>query len=398
MTQPLLRERVRGRQARVASVELLFDLVFVFAITQMSHALRTNLSWLGAVQAALLLMAVWWAWVYTAWCTNWLEPDHPLVRLLLFGLMGAGLVLAAALPQAFAERGLTFAVAYVVLQFGRTLFMLWATRRQAALWRNFVRVAIWLALTSALWLWGGSSAGAGRLGFWIAALGLDYLSVAVGFWTPGLGRTATGEWTVEGGHIAERVGLFLIICLGESILVTGADFAGLAWTAPVAAAFATAFLGSLAMWWIYFNVAADAAGETVARAADPGRMARLAYTFIPLPLVAGILIGAVGDELTLTHPMSAAKPAAGWVLIGGPGLFLLGALLFKRSVFGVWSPSRLMGLGLLLGLSLLVGQVSVLVLSAAATGVLAAVALAETLWLARRSSHRPTAARPGDPA
>jgi low temperature requirement protein LtrA len=379
MSLRLLRERIRGAQARVTNVELLFDLVFVFAITQISHALRVNLSWSGALHAGLVLMAVWWAWVYTAWCTNWLEPDHPVVRLMLFALMAAGLVLSTALPEAFTRRGLVFAGAYVAFQLGRTVFMLWATRGRPVLWRNFLRIAIWLTVSAVLWLSGGWASGGERLGLWIAALGLDYLSPAVNFRVPGLGRSATGDWTVEGGHIAERVGLFLIIVLGESVLVTGQAFADLTLNAPVLAAFATALGSSLAMWWVYFNAAAEAAGAAIARSDDPGRMARLAYTFIPILLVAGILVGAVGDELVLTHPLAPTAPAAGLVLIGGPALFLLGALLFKRSVFGFWSPARLTALILALAMALLIGRVSTLALASAATSLIAGVGLWETI-------------------
>jgi low temperature requirement protein LtrA len=175
------------------------------------------------------------------------------------------------------------------------------------------------------------------------------------------------------------VGLFLIIVLGESVLVTGQAFADLTLNAPVLAAFATALGSSLAMWWVYFNAAAEAAGAAIARSDDPGRMARLAYTFIPILLVAGILVGAVGDELVLTHPLAPAAPAAGLVLIGGPALFLLGALLFKRSVFGFWSPARLTALILALAMALLIGRVSTLALASAATSLIAGVGLWETI-------------------
>jgi low temperature requirement protein LtrA len=142
MPHSLLRSRKASHRAEVTSVELFFDLVFVIAVTQISHALLENLTVLGAVQAALLLGGIWWAWIDTAWITYWLDPERQPVRLMLFVLMGVALVMSSSLPEAFAERGLAFAVAFVVFQLGRTAFMLWAARRNAMLTNNFVRIFI----------------------------------------------------------------------------------------------------------------------------------------------------------------------------------------------------------------------------------------------------------------
>jgi low temperature requirement protein LtrA len=220
----LLRERKDGSEARVGSVELFFDLVFVFAVTQLSHFLLHHLTPLGAVQTCLLLMAVWWVWIYTSWVTNWLDPDKTQVRVMLFLLMLAGLVLSISLPEAFAERGLTFAAAYASMQVGRSLFALWAFERagRPADAKNFQRIIIWLSVSGLFWIFGGFAAPAPRLGLWAVALAIEYTGPAVGFFVPGLGRSETTDWAIEGGHLAERCGLFVIIALGESILVTGA--------------------------------------------------------------------------------------------------------------------------------------------------------------------------------
>src|ERR1044072_5060180 len=143
MAITLLRDRNSDHRAEVTSVELFFDLVFVIAVTQVSHALVEHLTWLGALEAAIMLLAVWWAWIDTAWITNWLDPHKPLVRLMLFVLMALGLVMSSSLPEAFGERGFAFTVAFVVFQLGRTLFTLWAVRGDAELLRNFVRIFIW---------------------------------------------------------------------------------------------------------------------------------------------------------------------------------------------------------------------------------------------------------------
>lgn len=387
MSMPLLRERTPGRRARVTFLELFFDLVFVFAITRISHGLIEHLTWAGALEAGFMLLAVWWAWVFTTWFTNWLDPEHPLVRLTLFAAMALGLVLSTTLSEAFDGKAMAFALAYWGLQFGRTLFTIWATRGERLLHLTFVRIAAWFAVSGVFWIAGALAQDhATRFALWGLALFLEYLAVAVAFWTPGLGRARTTDWNVEGAHMAERCGLFIIICLGESVLVTGATFADLDWTAPVLGAFAAAFLGTIAMWWIYFSAHAEAASEAIAASADPGRIARLAYTFLHIPLVAGIIVVAAGDELALAHALGHVEPSTAIVLLGGPALFLLGALLFKFSVFAVWSPTRLTGLVLLAALAPAALTLSPLALSIAASGVLALVGGLEA-WQRHRNPY-----------
>ncbi|KQW79659.1 low temperature requirement protein A [Brevundimonas sp. Root1279] len=378
MARDLLRAR-DGGHARVGFVELFFDLVFVFAITQVSHTLLEHLTWLGALQAAMLLGALWWAWIDTSWITNWLDPERPQVRILLFFLMGAGLVMSTSLPRAFDDRGLAFACAFVAIQVGRGLFALWAVRRDEKLRRNFQRICVWSIVGGVLWIAGGLAEGQTRVVIWLAAVLGEFAAPLCYFWVPGLGRSRTTDWEVEGGHIAERVGLFIIICLGESILVTGATFAGLVWTPDVVLAASTAFVGSVAMWWIYFSHAHDAASEVIEHAKDPGRVARRAFTYGPVLAVAGIVVSAVGDELSLSHPEGPVAVTAALVLIGGPLLFMLGALIFKLAAFGVWSRSRLVGVGLLLALIPALPFLTPLTLAMATTTVLVFVAAWETL-------------------
>ena len=378
MAANLLRHR-DGGHARVGFVELFFDLVFVFAITQLSHTLLEHLTWSGVLQAAILLGALWWAWIDTSWITNWLDPERPLVRLMLFLLMGAGLVMSTSLPQAFGDKGLVFACAFVSIQVGRGLFTLWAVRTDKALRLNFQRICIWAVAGGILWIAGGLTDGETRLALWLVAVMGEFAAPAFYFWVPGLGRSHTADWAVEGGHMAERVGLFIIICLGESVLVTGATFAGLEWTPPVVAAFATAFVGTLAMWWIWFSKAHDAASDVIAHSSDTGRVARRAYTYAPILVVAGIVITAVGDELSLSHPNGPVDFATAGIVIGGPLLFLIGAQAFKLAAFGMWSPSRLTGIAALAALSFALPLLTPLGLAMAATAVLVGVGVWETL-------------------
>jgi low temperature requirement protein LtrA len=377
-----LRTRHAHEHGRVTYVELFFDLVFVFAVTQLSHGLLEHLTLLGAAQTAVMMVAVWWAWIDTAWITNWLDPERRPVRLLLFVLMLAGLVMAASIPKAFEDRALSFALAYVSMQVVRDGFMLWALRRHdAGNYVNFQRIAVWHLAALPLWIAGCGVDGPARLGLWAVAVAFETAGPIAGFWIPRLGRSTTSDWVVEGGHMAERGALFVIIALGESILVTGATFAGLPWTAEHIGAFLVGFAGSIAMWAVYFNIGAERGSRVIASSADPGRMARNGYTYLHIPIIAGIIVAAVGDELTLHHPSGHNDIATAIVLIGGPALYLAGNALFKRLSAPYVPLSHIVGLALLALLIPAVPTLSPLLLSSATTIVLIVVAAWESISL-----------------
>jgi low temperature requirement protein LtrA len=383
-----LRTRRGHEHHRVTFVELFFDLVFVFAITQLSHGLLKHLTLPGALQTALMMIGVWWLWIFTCWVTNWLDPDKPAVRMLLFALMLAGLVLSSSIPRAFEDRALPFACAYVFMQLGRTAFMLWALKHHdAGNHRSFQRIMVWLALAAPLWIAGALVDPGTRILLWVLALAIEFVSPLAYFWVPGLGRSTTSDWRVEGGHMAERCGLFIIIALGESVLITGATFADLTWSAGSVAAFIVSFAGSVAMWAVYFNVGAERSSRQIASSDDPGRMARSGYTYIHIPIVAGIIVAAVGDELVLHHPGGHVDAKTAAVVIGGPALYLIGNLMFKRLSAPHFPLSHMVGLGLLFLLIPSATVVAPLGLAAATTAVLILVAVWE--WL----SFRPRRAR-----
>jgi low temperature requirement protein LtrA len=378
-------------RSRVGMVELFFDLVFVFAVTQLSHTLLSRPDWLSVMQVGLLVTAVWWLWIFTTWVTNWLDPERVPVRSALFALMLLGLLLSASIPLAFGARGLVFAGAYVAMQVGRTLFFLWAVRRESAeMRRNFQRIAVWLFVAGLFWLAGGFADPQWRLLWWAFALALELVSPAVYFWVPGLGRSRSADWNIDGGHMAERCGLFVIIALGESLLVSGATFATAQWTTAVVLGFCCAFGSAVVMWWLYFDRGAVAGHHRIAHAADPGRTARIAYTYLHLPIVAGIILSAVADELVLAHPehLEAAGLA---VATGGPAVYLIGVAAFKWvSRARVLPPlSHLIGLVLLalvppLALTLHLSAVAV---SATILAILVLVAVWEHISLRRLPSH-----------
>ncbi len=340
--------RSRAGHTRVTYVELFFDLVFVFAVTQLSHTLLEHLTLTGALQTAFLLLAVWWVWMYTCWFTNWIDPDKAPVRMMMFALMLAGLLLSASIPQAFGHQGLLFASAYAFMQVVRTAFLLNATHRHdPGNFHNMRRILAWLAFSAVFWIAGGCAAGATRVGLWIVALGIEYLGPFAYFYVPGLGRSNTIDWKVDGAHMAERCALFVIIALGESILVTGATAASLPATSAAIGAFVVAFVGSVAMWWIYFNIGAERGSREFAGSKDPGRVARNVYTYFHIPIIAGIVVCAVADEITIAHPGGQLTPAAMAVMLGGPALYLAGNVYFKRASAKYYPLSHLVGLGLI---------------------------------------------------
>jgi low temperature requirement protein LtrA len=378
----LFRSHAPHQHSRVTYAELFFDLVFVFAVTQISHTLLGRLTPLGLAQTTVLFLAVWWVWVYTSWITNWLNPELTPVRILLFSLMLGGLVLSTSIPQAFESRGLWFAVAYAAMQVGKTVFLWVSTPRARAPARmNAIRITAWLTASAVFWIAGGLAQGTARLLLWAVALGIEYLSPAVRFWIPKYGASQVADWVVEGGHMAERCAGFIIIALGESIVVIGATFAELAWTLETVGAFGSAFIGSLAMWWIYFHKGAEAGSEQISRSSEPGRLARLAYTYLHMPIVAGIIVSAVADELVLKHPAGHSGVETVLSAIGGPMLFLIGTILFKHTIRGFLQLSHGAGIVALGVLAWFAGDVSPLTLSILTTAIMIVVAVWESVSL-----------------
>ncbi|KRQ99713.1 hypothetical protein CQ12_17305 [Bradyrhizobium jicamae] len=378
----MFRTIVPHQHSRVTYAELFFDLVFVFAVTQISHTLLAHFTVLGALQVTVLFLAVWWVWVFTSWITNWLNPEKTPVRLLLFAMMLGGLVLSTSIPKAFDERGLWFAIAYATMQVGKTIFLWLSTPVSRPRVRmNAIRIAAWLSTSAIFWIAGGLAEGQSRLALWAVALVIEYISPAVRFWIPRYGASSVADWMIEGGHMAERCALFIIIALGESIVVIGATFAELTWTGENVLGFVSALLGSIAMWWIYFHIGAEAASEQLSKSSEPGRLALLAYTYLHMPIVAGIIVTAVADELVLKHPGGHSDLKTVTSAIGGPLLFLFGTVLFKQSFRGFLQLSHGAGIIALCVLAWFASDLSPLMLSILTTAILIGVAMWETFSL-----------------
>ena len=378
----LFRTRDVHDHSPVTYIELFFDLVFVFAITQLSHRLLDHLSLVGALETLVLFLAVWWVWIYTSWVTNWLDPDRGNVRLMLMALMTGGLVLSSALPEAFGKTGLMFAIAYVGVQLFRNIYMIWASNGVSeGRKRNFMRVTFWFLLSSPLWIAGALAAPDMRLLLWAGALAIEYAGPFMFFRTPGLGTSTVSDWDISGAHMAERCALFIIIALGEAVLVTGATFAKLTHDAPTWTAFITSFIGSATMWWIYFDIGAKRGSSMISASDNAGLVARNAYTYLHMPIVAGVIVTAVGDELVLAHPLGHSSLAVILTAVGGPMLFLLGNQAFKWTTAGVKYPPFSHFIGLLaltiIGVAAWIWHWQPLTIGISATATLIATALWE---------------------
>ena len=359
-TTRLLRDR-SGLQ-RVTNIELFFDLVYVFAITQLSHYLLGHATVPGALQAGLLLVV----------------------------LMLISLAMSVSLPRAFEDLGLWVGGGYAVQQIGRSAFMVIALRGYA-LRANYERILAWCVVSGALALGGGFAHGWARDLLWLLAVGVDLVGGVVGFATPGLGRSRTSDWTIEGGHFAERCQAFILIALGESIVIIGATLAGeKSFTVSSVTAFVVAFAGSVALWWLYFDQSAEAAAEKIARSDDPGRLGRSAYHLIHPIMVAGIIVSAAADQKVLSDPGATASTASAWMILGGPALFLAGHAAFKLVVWRAVPWPRLAGIVVLGLLALAAHTIPALALAACAAAVVAAVAATDRLpWLPRPAEPAP---------
>jgi low temperature requirement protein LtrA len=380
-----LRPRGAGATQPTTTVELFFDLVYVFAVTQLSHQILDGLSAAGVARAAFLLLVVWWAWIYTTWMANWFDPDSRAVRGVLTAVMLASLLMAAALPEAFGEQGPLFAASYVALQVGRNAAARLLTRRHR-LRDVFERLVLSSAASGVLWLAGAALDTDQRLMLWIPALALELAAPAAGYWLPGRGRAATADYDIEGGHFAERCQTFIIIALGESIVVTGATASAAGLTSTVVICLVVAFVETAALWWLYFGATAEHARATLSTCDDPGRLARDAYTYLHLPIIAGIIATAVGNDLLIAEPHHALHGVALAMMLGGPALFLLGESCFRWRMIGTTNVTRVTLAGVLVLLVPIGGQVSALLVSVIVAALLSALAALEPRLRGREST------------
>ena len=373
-----------GVNQRASSLELFYDLVFVFAITQVSHLLLAHLTWTGVLQSLIVLLAVYWSWNYTTWTTNELDTETVPVRLLLLGLMLVSLLMSVAIPQAFEDHALLFAGSYVAIQVGRHFFLTFAAADGGTVERERAgRILTWFVVAGVIWISGALVEGTGRYVLWLVALALDYYAPLVTYWVPGRRRLPPETWNVGTEHFAERFGLFIILALGESIVITGGVTSELDLDAKTVVAFVMAFLASAAIWWLYFTSVAALGEHYLEVSESRTTLARDAYTYLHVVFVAGIILSAVGDELVIAHPGEILPPYEVAAVAAGPAVYLLAHTLFRYRLTATLGMAKPLGTLACVAVGFLGLFVPALVLGAALIVVLVAVVAAGYLGAPR---------------
>jgi low temperature requirement protein LtrA len=319
--EPLPPEHHVEREQRVTPLELFFDLVFVFAFTQVTGLMSANPTWEGLGQGLLVLALVWWAWGAYAWLTNEVDPDEELARIVVFISMAAMLIAALAIPNAFGDEGVVFGVAYFIVRFLHIFF--WAYASDEVTVVQAVRGLAWTALPApALIILAGALDGGAQTSLWIIALIIDFSGPFI---------FGVDDYKVSPSHFAERFGLIVIIALGESIVAVGVGAGGIPLDADVIVAAVAGVAIAGALWWAYFDVVAIAAERRfhAAEGAERNRIARDSYSYIHLLLIAGIVLLALGIKKTLAHVDVSLETVPAVALCGGAALYLVGHVLFR---------------------------------------------------------------------
>jgi low temperature requirement protein LtrA len=370
--------RAPGAAREVTALELFFDLVYVFAVGQLSHHLLEHVDLRTGAETAIMTLAVAYAWYMVAWGANWLDPDRLPVRLLLIGLMFASLLMSVAIPDAFDGRAWLFVIGYLLIQTGRSVFLIIALRGRA-LGEHFVNDLVWELAVGGLWIAGAIADGDGRLVLWGIAVVATHAGVWVLHWLPGRGQRIDLLHTgIAGGHLIERFRLFFILALGETVLLMGSAFTDEPFELDRLVALAIGFTGTVALWWCYFQ-RAEPIGVEVAEAAEDAGAVGWSGT-VTLTLMVLALIGiAVGDELAIAHPSDDATRGFTILTFGGPALFLLAQVFFLREAVGQVPRSRPLALAALAILAAATAPLTLIVGITASTAVLVAVAIADTV-------------------
>ena len=316
-------------ERRTMPVELLWDLVFVFAVTQVTLLLYHDLTWGGLGRGLLVLALVWWAWSAFVWVTNALDPDDKAMRMVLFAGMILTLLVALSVPTAFGDDATLFAVAYAGVRLLHLGLYADASRRGNASWESIAGFAVTVVLGMALLIVGSLLDDTAQTWLWVAAAAIDYAGPA---WLTR--ERLRGIQRVAVAHFAERYGLFIIICLGESIIAIGVGAADQELTGGLIGAVALASLVTIGLWWAYFDRVAAAAEHRLSTHDEPVLAAADAYSYLHLLLVAGIIIAAIGLKTAVGHPADALGDGPRLALAGGVALYLLGHAAFVLRLLG----------------------------------------------------------------
>ena len=371
-------EQPREQEKRVVPLELFFDLVFVFALTQVTKLMSDKPTWEGLGQGLLVLAALWWAWGAYAWLTNYIAAEEDRERLLMFGVMGAFLVAALAVPQAFGDDALVFAIAYATARWLH-IFIFAEANEDVEAGQAIVRLARTALPAPALLIGAAFLDGTAQAAVWIVALAIDFSGPFV---------FGVSGFRVAAGHFAERFALIVIIALGESIVAIGAGFDGeLDWGVIVAAVLG--LVVACGLWWAYFDVVALVAESRFRRTEGDhrARIARDSYSYLHLPMIAGIVLVALGVKKTIGHVDDPLKTIPALALFGGIALYYAGHVGFRLRNVGSVNRPRSVALLACVAVIPLATEVDALVSLALAALVTSSVIAYETVRYAE-ARHR----------
>ncbi len=371
---PRLTAVLRDKET-VTPLELFFDLVFVLALTQCTALMADDPSWEGLARGLLILGVLWWSWVGYAWLTSVVDPEEGVVRLAMFGAMAALLVAALCVPEAFDDNALRFAVAYGVVRIGQIVLFVVASRDDPNLRSSVIGLAVSTAIGVGILTAASFADGALQGGLWALALVLD-MAGPYFFGAEG--------WKLVPAHFAERHGLIIIIALGESIVAIGAGASSEVDMGVVLAASLGTGVAA-AMWWLYFDVVALVAERRLSNAKvgrEQNEIARDSFSFLHLPMVAGIVLVALGLKKTLEHVDDPLKTIPAVALMGGTALYLLAHVAFRWRNIHRFSTQRLVCALFLLAMVPVAKEIPAVGAVAVALAALSAVIVYEVIHFA----------------
>ncbi|WP_433550335.1 low temperature requirement protein A [Micromonospora zamorensis] len=384
--------RKPGQPQRPSLLELFFDLVFIFALNRVSHRLVEDLTerrvvLVEAGETLLLLLAFLVLWLVTAWVTDLYDPQRPQLQLLVYTAMLGALIMAVAVPQAFGDRSLAFAGAYVAVHIVRGLVIVPALRGHEAQ-RRAAGVFLWFAISAVPWIGGAIVSGPARGSLWTLAIASDCAALLLFYPAPWT-RPAQRQWPVLAEYLSERYRQFFIIALGELILTTGSAYSDTSFRQGGAAvAFAVSFITTVLLFRVYLFKAGQLLPEAIRASVGPARLVREAFLAHVL-MVAGIVAVAVGYEIVIDHPFGHTETAWILVVLGGPILFLSGRALAEHAVFDRVSRSRTIGALVLVGAAPAMVLLPPLAAAVAAVVVLGCIAISDTLRARGNPLERP---------
>ncbi|MEU4482916.1 low temperature requirement protein A [Micromonospora sp. NPDC023966] len=366
---------------RPAFLELFFDLAYVFAMISLVRMLAADVSWTGVGGTLVLLLAFTLVWAVTTWGADTLDLMRPAVQVQFIGVAAGSLLLAAAAPDAYDGRGLLFAITYLAIHLGSSIYYL-LLRPSANEPLSSGRILFWYTIAAVGWIGGALGSGPTRLLLWAATVAMEYIAASLGWPLPKLGRSQPQEWRLVGERVAERYRQFVIIALGASIFIIGTTFSLSDYTIERAWALLVVFTIVVLTWRIYIYRAGELLTEAIARSANPSLLTQSAAV-THLIMVGGIGGMAVTSQLVVMRPFGETPPSWAAVILGGPALFLVGRGVLDYTVFGRISRSRLAGLVLLAGAAPAAGLLPPVVVALLAMSILALVAAANLV-----STHR----------